>query len=89
MRSSSLTVPSRCVHAWGIDDVADLAADHRPPLGDCDGRARVIGDGDVAAGQPAEDDALADVRLADERDAQRVGESLRTEGPAAACSRTT
>jgi hypothetical protein len=32
----------------------------------------IVRDRDVAAGQPAEDDALADVGIADQRDAQRV-----------------
>ena len=41
------------------------------PLRDGDRRAGIVRDRDVAAGQPAEDDALADVRLADERHAQR------------------
>src|SRR5207247_2081104 len=35
-------------------------------------RARIVRDGHVAAGQTAEDDALADVWLADESDPQRT-----------------
>ena len=61
------------VHARRVDDVAHLGPDERAPLGDRHRRARVVGNGDVAAGQTAEHDALADVRLADERDAQRMG----------------
>ena len=72
MRSSSLSVPSSAFTPGRVDDVADLGADERAPVGDRDGRARIVGDGDVAARQPAEDDALADVGLADERDPQRV-----------------
>ena len=48
----------------------------RPPLGHRHGGAGVVGNRDVTAREPPEHDALADVGLTDERDAQRA----RTQG---------
>jgi hypothetical protein len=71
IRSSSLDGPVERVHARRIDDVAHLGADERASLGDGDGGARIVRHRYVAPGEAAEDDALADVRLADERYTQR------------------
>ncbi len=52
-----------------IDEALELAHDRarRPPPRHLDRGARVIGHGHVAAGEMAEEDALPDVRIADEK----------------------
>ena len=61
--------PFEGVDARRVDDVADLRADHRAPLRDGDGRARIVRHGGVPPGQAAEDDAFPDVGVADQGDA--------------------
>ena len=60
------------VHAGRVDEVAHLGAHQRAPLGDRHRRSRVIRDRSVAARQRAKHDALAHVRVAHQRDAERV-----------------
>ncbi len=60
-----------CVDAGGIDDVADFRTNQGASFGDRDRRAGIVGDRDVATGQPSEHHALADIGLSDEGDSQR------------------
>jgi hypothetical protein len=73
-RPGDLLVFAECplerVHARGVDDIAHLRADERTSLRDRHRGAGIVRDGRVPASQPAEDDAFADVRIADEGDAK-------------------
>ena len=59
------------VHARGVDDLRGLAVNPGLAPSHGDGGARIVGDGDVATGEKSEDDALADVGIADQHDAPR------------------
>ncbi len=61
------------VHAWRVDDVADFGADERAAGRDRHRRARIIRHGRIASGESSEHDALADVRVTDQGDFERVG----------------
>ena len=72
MRSSSLIVPSSAFTP-GVSMMSQTSAPTSArPCRHATVVPGIVRDGDVAAGQPAEDDALADVRLTDQRDPQRV-----------------
>ncbi len=59
--------------AGRVDEFAHLAARHHPALRQRHGGPGVIRDDGVLAGQASEQDALADVGVADKRDAARAG----------------
>ncbi len=65
-------LPLEGVDPGAVDDVADLGADEGATGGQADGGAGVVRNRGVAAGQTAEDDALADIRVADEDDLERA-----------------
>ena len=59
--------------AGRVDEFADFPAQHDAPGGERHRRAGVVRDDGILPGQAAEQDALADVGIADERDAAWAG----------------
>jgi hypothetical protein len=61
--------PLQDVDAWSVQNVADFGPDRRPSSRDSDGGSWVVRDGGVAARQVPEQNALANIGVADQGDA--------------------